>query len=201
MTPLMDAVRRNQSDLIQILLEYGCDPHYTNSNGQTAFSIACKLGLIDIIRELLGILSRIDLSSENNYPSAIHWICESGNPQIVEMVLENGCDLYRIDRFGKMGPDYLLDHNPESVIAVFEVLIRNGYDLNQRKRCKHSLLFLFAVEAIVPNIDIINFLLNHDVAAFPDKFLDVIQQTWKPSVREFLQTYYDTEVLNPLDRS
>jgi hypothetical protein len=100
-----------------------------------------------------------------------------------------------------MGPDYLIDHEQKKVIAVLKVLIEYGYDLNRRIGCTHSLLYLFAVDAIRPDVQTVSFLLANNAAAFPDSFSSVIESAWKKPVRVFLENYYATEVINPMDRS
>jgi hypothetical protein len=59
---------------------------------------------------------------------------------------------------------------------------------------------LFAVEAIAPDLRVIQFLLENNAAAFPDQFLSVAQKAWKPNIRKMLEQHYDSEVLHHLDR-
>jgi hypothetical protein len=100
-----------------------------------------------------------------------------------------------------MGPDYLIDHEPRKVIGVLKVLIEHGYDLNRRRGCCHSLLYLFAVEAMMATVEVVAFLLANGAAAFPDPFLSVIEKARKPAVKAFLENYYATEVIDPRDRA
>jgi hypothetical protein len=100
-----------------------------------------------------------------------------------------------------MGPDYLIDDEPKKVIEILKILIAYGYDLNRRAGCVHSLLYLFAVEAMLPDVEVVSFLLANNAAAFPDSFSSMIENTWKQPVRAFLENYYATEVIDPLDRS
>jgi ankyrin repeat protein len=94
----MDAAVVQAHEFIQLLYENGCDPHYMNVKGETALSIACSVRATEVVRELLRFIVRVDVESDGQWPSAIHWACHSGNPEIVEMILGFGCDLYRLDR-------------------------------------------------------------------------------------------------------
>jgi hypothetical protein len=100
-----------------------------------------------------------------------------------------------------MGPDCLIDYEASKVIPILKILLAHGFDLNRRTGCQHSLLYLFAVDAIVPDVEVVAFLLRNDAAAFPDSFSSVVENTWKVPVKAFLKNYYETEVINPLDRS
>jgi ankyrin repeat protein len=96
----MDAARVLCDDFVPLLFSYGCDPHAITPHGETALSMACKLGGVDVVRALLNCLLRVDLDPAFDWPSAIHWACQSLNPEIVEMILKFGCEMYRVDRYG-----------------------------------------------------------------------------------------------------
>jgi ankyrin repeat protein len=96
----MDAARVQCHDVIPLLFSYGCDPHVVTQSGETALSIACRLGGVEVVRALLGCLLRVDLDSALDWPSAIHWACQSLDSEIVEMILRFGCEMYRVDRNG-----------------------------------------------------------------------------------------------------
>jgi ankyrin repeat protein len=87
-------------DFVPLLFSYGCNPHAVTSSGETALSIACKLEAVEVVRALLDCLLRVDLDSALDWPSAIHWACQSLNSEIVHEILQFGCELYRIDRYG-----------------------------------------------------------------------------------------------------
>ena len=62
-----------------------------------------------------------------------------------------------------MGLDYLVDKelNADDLIKIFEIFIKNGYDLNKRNSNQHSLLYNFSVDSIKPNPKIIQFLIDN----------------------------------------
>jgi hypothetical protein len=58
--------------------------------------------------------------------------------------------------------------------------------LNRRTGCEHSLLFVFAVDAIRPQIEIVRFLLDHHAGPAPDSFKTIIERARKQDVKEYL---------------
>jgi ankyrin repeat protein len=189
---LMTAALFGFSDAFPLLLDYGSDPHFVGFRGQTALSIACRMGNVEMVGLLLKSLNRADLRPDLTWPSAFHWACQSLNTEIVEMVMAHGCDVYRVDHHLRQGIDYLVDQDIEKVMDILSVLVRKGYELNRRTGCVHSLLFVFAVDAILPQMDIVRFLLDHRAAAAPDSFEGIIERAWKQDVKECLVEFCAT---------
>jgi ankyrin repeat protein len=173
---LMTAALFGFCEAFPLLLDYGSDPHFVDFRGQTALSIACKMGNVEVVDLLMKALSRVDLRPDLTWPSAFHWACQSLNAEIVEMVMAHGCEVYRVDRHLRQGIDYLVDQDTEIVLDIMRVVLRNGYELNRRTGCEHSLLFVFAVDAIRPQIEIVRFLLDHRAGPAPDSFKTIIDR-------------------------
>ena len=162
LTPLMRAVINNLAIAIDPLIDHGANPYVYSETGETALSIACKFQNIDCVKALLKRMDYVDIPiNSSHFPTAIHWACQSKCPEIAQMILDKECELYFVDKFNKMGPDYLVDIPTDKVIQILEILINHGYDLNIRGDSMHSLLYNFSFGAVRCDEKIIKFLVDH----------------------------------------
>jgi hypothetical protein len=80
----------------------------------------------------------------------------------------------------------LVGQDTEKVLHILSVVLRHRYELNRRTGCEHSLLFVFAVDAIRPQMEIVRFLLDHRAGPAPDSFETIVKRVRKDDVKECL---------------
>ena len=127
---LMNAVSSRSEALVQYLLENGEDPYYMTDTFHTALSAACLLNQENIVKLLCDHMDVVDIDPNLNERAAVHWICQSNNPEIVRMVLKKGIDVNRRDNLGNSGLHYLCNDDGDVDIAILEQLLHAGLDLN-----------------------------------------------------------------------
>ena len=189
LNPLMKAITAGMNEAIMPLILAGVDPLFENENGDTPLSIACKLRNVEAVRILVGRLFKLE-KSELGLSGAIHWACCSVCPEIVEMILKKGCNMYKVDSAGRMGPEYLVDMNPKAVLEILSILAQHGFDFNRRKSGQHSYLYLFSVEAMRPNEAVIRFRLDHGLRPEPEELADLCSHIPSPSIRNMVAEHF-----------
>ena len=188
-TPLMKAITAGMNEAIMPLILAGVDPLFENKNGDTALSVACKMRNVEAVRILVARLFKLE-KNDLGPSGAIHWACSSVCPEIVELILKKGCDMYKVDSKGCMGPEYLVDMNPKAVLEILSLLAQHGFDFNKRKRGQHSYLYHFSVEAMRPNEAVIRFLLDHGLKPEPDDIVDLCSHIPAPSIRNLVAEHF-----------
>ena len=137
LSPLQVAISANMLDAVQLLLDSDTTDslNYINPQGETALSIACIVGSVPIVKLLCSRMQNIDIPISESYTSAIHWLCKSGNPEIMKIMLEHLPDLTRIDQSGKPGIAYLSTANKDddTIIQMLDLLEQAGYNMNDPK--------------------------------------------------------------------
>ena len=159
LTPLMKAVTVGFNDAILPLISAGGDPLFENVNGDTALSIACKLGNVEAVRILLSGMSKVERPESSM--GVIHWACQSDSPEILEMILQKGCDIYRRDSYHRLAHVHLPYENPAVALKMLETLIRHGFDLNKIYDDGRSYVGEFLCSAIRDSKKVVKFLLEN----------------------------------------
>lgn len=128
-TPLMLAVQQLQVEAIPLLLQAGESPSYITPSGECALSQACFMNNVEIVKELCQHLSVSDIDNRQfRDKAAVHWICQSHNPEIARIILEKGIDVNKFDKNGYPGPYYMLDIFPEeNTIQILDLLYSHGW--------------------------------------------------------------------------
>ena len=88
-TYMVEAVRSNRADLLHALLDCGLSPNAANSHGESIVHLACRLGLTEVLRELLEFGCRLQVSDESGR-TPLHEACWALEPnlEVVEMILD-----------------------------------------------------------------------------------------------------------------
>ena len=160
LTPLMAAIASQTEAAVPVLLKTKCNLHYVTNSGHTALSIACMVGMVSAVRMICDRMQSIDIPNHyyGKYESAVHWMCSSGNPEIVKIMLDKYPDLnYTFN--GKTGIMYIpKTQTPEKTIQILDMLVKYGYVL--RNTADEINYFL---SAITPKIEIIEWFINHGI--------------------------------------
>ena len=129
---LMLAIASNEQDAVPLLAESGENLEYTTPNtSETALSLACFQSFRPTVKYLCEHMTKVDIDPSLRAKAAVHWICQSKDPEIAKMVLAKGINVNRLDQDGHTGLYYLLDLTDEqTTIQIIELLFKEGLDLN-----------------------------------------------------------------------
>ena len=136
----MYAIINSIYEAIPFLLESGFSPDEI-SGTDTALSIACFFGMQDLkTYQLLCQYSKnLDLPPSMHCGSAVHWICQTSNPDIVRIFLQYPIDVNRTNEKEQFGPELLQDPSKDQPsiedknIEIMEMLVQHNFDINNKK--------------------------------------------------------------------
>ena len=134
LSPLQIAISAHLTDAIPLLLDSEIRLDYMNPSYDTALSIACLFDNVTAVKLICDKMIDIDIPITAKAPSAVHWMCRSGNPDIMRIMLQHQPDLNRIDQNGKPAITYMTVTRPdENIIKMLEMLQKAGYNMNDPK--------------------------------------------------------------------
>jgi ankyrin repeat protein len=155
-TPLMLAVINNQTEAVSLLLKSKCDPDARTKENDTALSLACFMPNYEAVKMIAEVLVEVDIPDDIKDVAAVHWICQSRDPRIAEIILDKGIDVNRLDKDGRSGPFYMLDApNEDDILKIFNLLYDYGFNVNIRGKQQNSILgeFLLGIKKSYKIID------------------------------------------------
>lgn len=161
------------------------------------FKIACRLCHDIIVKFSLDHISDEELNSPVNGSYAVHWICRTKSPQIVESVLNRGININLLDKNGRSGLHYLSGAKSETdCIKIFELFVQRGFDINikcvdQNGKEVNSVLaeHLFVINLRLKPIE---WLLRHGARTdvkIPNRGMTIIEYINKSSNRKLKQLF------------
>ncbi|KAG8199145.1 hypothetical protein JTE90_015980 [Oedothorax gibbosus] len=124
-------------DMIALMLQNGGSVlTETQKNSETAIHYCCRVGNEDILKEIIARLPQSQLQIACNKQAANGWspllyACDSGNPHIVELLLQNGARVDVFDADGRAGLHLAAEHGHADVI---EILLKNKAFVNVRTK-------------------------------------------------------------------
>ncbi|XP_052080678.1 ankyrin repeat domain-containing protein 50-like [Mytilus californianus] len=89
-TALQLACCCNRVDIVQMLLEYGCNLNHRNKQGKTALHCAAEFATTDIIKVLIEYGCKPD-QIDNSGKTALLYAAHFGNADTINVLLEHGC--------------------------------------------------------------------------------------------------------------
>jgi len=90
-TALQLACMKNLPDIVQLLLDAGCNINIRNNLGFNAFHIACLSADTDIVRIFIRRKDNFDINSTDNAGNnAFHLALEQNHVEVVRLLLEAG---------------------------------------------------------------------------------------------------------------
>ena len=121
----------------------------------------------DVIKLLLGKMTEIDIPLIINYKAAAHWMCFTGDIEIIKMFLQHNIDINRLDQNGKSCISYIPNLPEQDTLAILNLLYEYGIDLN-KPDFNPITTFLKIYNISFP---ILKWFLGH--GSDPDKSLDI----------------------------
>jgi len=117
-TPVFMAASIGNILILKALLEGGADTNVRNNIGQTSLMIAAHSGKVDCTKALLA--HGADLKAiDNEGLGILHWAAIGGDwPDVTEVLLKAGADIYKKGLYGKTVIDYASSLNRTSMLRV-----------------------------------------------------------------------------------
>lgn len=112
-TPLIEAIRNDDINLIEFLLSQGASQH---TSGGTALMEACLFGNTDVVSLLLDYGATTDIRTKDGL-TALMIASASSNKKTVQMLLDKGADIAIPDEDGKTAVDYANDDLKSVIIS------------------------------------------------------------------------------------
>lgn len=119
-TPLTDAVFRNRSEVVQLLLDKGADVAIADNDGNTALLYAIKSGNAALVKSLLDHGANVGDRDRYYRRNALHWAAIKGHPDMVRLLLERGADAMATDSLGRTPLTYARQYGHRSATALLQ---------------------------------------------------------------------------------
>lgn len=171
-SPIMLAITNREPNAIHFLIEAGYPVNYISPTNETAISLACfskssldgvdgKGTALRIIKLLLEHTVTVDIPPETKAMAAVHWICQSADPNIARAILEaEKIDVHRVDESNNTGPHFLRGKNTDDALEILDMLIKEGYNINFCPENSFSILADYALY-ITKDLVVIEWLLQN----------------------------------------
>ena len=101
LTPLHIVLKQDNTKIFGLLMMYGADVHRKSKGNKSYLHIAASYGHMNLCKMLLETYKLDVTSTDNSGWSVIHCAAESGNTELFQYFVENGCDVYSTTNFGK----------------------------------------------------------------------------------------------------
>lgn len=156
-TPLTYACKKNDTNLLNLLLQYPqLNVNSTNALGKTPLYIACLHGNFDIVKILL--LHNANINYHNKTGESALWAaCKYGYSNIVDLLIQNNVD---VNNTNSNGDSPLWAAMTSKNISIVKLLLQNNADVNQKDMCNLDTPALFACEK--QNIPLLKLLIRYN---------------------------------------
>jgi ankyrin repeat protein len=99
-TPLRDAIRVNQPDIVKLLIDAKVDVNEHYADGKTALMYAIEEEHMEIVRLLLTAGADVNAGDSNGTTAIIYAVGDHNNTELVKMLLDANADITEKDRHG-----------------------------------------------------------------------------------------------------
>ena len=179
------AINQNEWGAFKLLLENLTPPEINECyEGKNILFYACKNTQtpIDIFQLIFQHLSPLDPPQTigTNSESAIHWLCETENIEVIKLALKYELDINKLTSEGKSGPMYFIKNNEKEELEILKLLVDHGFNINNRLPNSKSLLEYFAFQ-YTKRFDIVKWLIQNG-ACLDVAFIGMMNDTTKPPI-------------------
>jgi len=134
-TPLISSIAMGLFEFVPKILSMTKKPSIVTDAGISALSIACESNKPDIVRLLLAFyVDPTPLLSKKK--TIVHLAVSSGNPEILEMILETGISPMIADSNDIIPGFYMNNIDKPEAIQIYRLLIKYGWEVNHM--CKST---------------------------------------------------------------
>jgi len=132
-SPIVDAVRSYNSDLVNLYIKYGLDVNGKYLPKDSLLTLACKKDDIDTAKVLLENGADPDFTiTEGTYTFPLLQALKNDNIDLISLLIENGADINKEDKIHRSLIDnaFLMGCN----LDFIKYLINNGAEINRKGR-------------------------------------------------------------------
>jgi ankyrin repeat protein len=128
-TPLHFAVRRQKSEILELLIESGANANVKAGSDITPLHQACQLGNVELVQTLVDASADVNSVTApgriskgwgqqfyNGSQTPLHFAVESGNAETVALLLNQSVDLNRQDFFGRTAMHLAVMHDSLPIV-------------------------------------------------------------------------------------
>lgn len=162
-TPLHLAVTSGSpaaKEIVQLLIRYGAQVNAKGKHDATPLHLATLEGSADLVQVLLANGAYIE-ARDCLFRTPLHNAACSGQHAIVEALLLHGADLAVKDHSGMTAVHSLLTYSKPS-LAVLEVLVSHGADVNARENRDHWTPLHFVAARENAETQLVEFFAKHN---------------------------------------
>jgi fibronectin type 3 and ankyrin repeat domains protein 1 len=120
---------KQDTDIIDILIEHNVDINIQNENGRTAVMMAAFIGNINIIKQLRSHGASYTLKDKQNM-TVVHFAVDGGHCDTLRYVLMDGGDKFIESKDNNGWTPLLRAASINSTAEIVAVLVKHGADLN-----------------------------------------------------------------------
>ena len=130
-TPIWLAAFSGHAEMIELLLEYGADPHSADELGHTPLSEAARLGYEEVVKLLL---LHVDEKRQRDKEgrTCLAWAAHYGRSKIMEHLIDHGFDVNSQDNDGRTPISLAAQRLYGDSEILVKLLKRRGADINMR---------------------------------------------------------------------
>lgn len=126
-SPLHWAVRRGYARMVDLLIKSGADLSYKSDAGQDALTLACRLGLKDMVFILLARGADPDTLDNDGETPFLHCLKNNPSISIIRLLIQFHADVTVQDKEGNNAFHLLLRQNDNvEVIMLNDILMAGG---------------------------------------------------------------------------
>ncbi|KAJ8133100.1 hypothetical protein O1611_g522 [Lasiodiplodia mahajangana] len=127
MTPVSQASKRRNSEVIELLLARGAKVNVSDNTGMTPLLLATKYGTRETVARLLDFGAEVDVSNEDGMTPLL-FAAKHGPGEIVELLLDKGCKLDVSNKDGMTPLLFAAKHGPKKIVKA---LLERGARLDE----------------------------------------------------------------------
>jgi len=118
-TPLTEAIRNNDMEMIKMFIEYGADLHKTTSLGESYLHVAAFLNKTEIAEYFIDMGMEVNIKKNGNL-TPLHIAAVTGNREVAELLIEKGADLNALSTDGGTPLHYAIAAGHQDVADLFK---------------------------------------------------------------------------------
>ena len=127
---LHNAAQAGFCNLVKVIIEIGkLDVDLPNSEGRTAFSLACKDGKLEMVKLLLSHGSDVNSLDSTNW-TPLHHAAHEGHAEVVEYLLANKADPHKLNNSHETplleAAEGLQRNSERNMLSVIKLLLKHG---------------------------------------------------------------------------